>query len=167
MSRPSETPGLEGDDITPACRSIESCFESCWKSVLPEYRLDTRVATFDTYGRTGASPSVLVLGLRDRDSRLDSTVIEGDGDPERSCVLSSERRSSSPSSSWDSGRGQLWVFSSSCCLALGTRRNPQKRACAMTEKAQKILRVMNCAWAGAVVKLFAVIPAVVPAARRR
>lgn len=37
----------------------------------------------------------------------------------------------------------------------------------MTEKAQKILRVMNCAWAGAVVKLFAIIPAVVPAARRR
>lgn len=167
MSRPSEISGLKGDDITPACRSIESCFESCWKSVLPEYRLDTRVATFDTYGRTGASPSVLVLGLRDRDGRLDSTVLESDGEPERSCVLSSDRHSSSLSSSWDSGRGQVWVFSLSCCLALGIRRNPQKRACAITEKAQKILRVMNCAWAGTVVKLFAIMPAVIPAARRR
>lgn len=167
MSRPSEISGLEGDDITPACRSIELCFESCWKSVLPEYRLDTRVATFDTYGCTGASPSVLVLGCGDSEGRLDSTVIESDGESERSCILSPERRSSSISSSWDSGRGQLWVFSSSCCLVLGIRRKPQKRACAMTERAQKILRVMNCAWAGAIVKLFAIIPAVIPAARRR
>lgn len=73
--------------MTPACRSIELCFESCWKSVLPEYRLDTRVATFDTYGWIGASPSVLVLECSDSECRLDPTVIEGDGESERSCIL--------------------------------------------------------------------------------